>query len=159
MWQPGWEGSLGENGYMYMYGWVPSLFTWNYHSIPAWRIPWTEKPGGLQSMRSQRVRWDLATKQQHSWLTVLGEQQRNSAIHIHISILPQTPLPSRLPHNIEKSFLCYTVGPCWLSILNVTVYTCPSQTPVSSSHSPSHSWLPGVLICVLMVGLPWWLSP
>ena len=22
MWQPGWEGSLGENGYMYMYGWV-----------------------------------------------------------------------------------------------------------------------------------------
>ena len=22
MWQPGWEGSLGENGYMFMYGWV-----------------------------------------------------------------------------------------------------------------------------------------
>ena len=20
MWQPGWEGSMGENGYMYMYG-------------------------------------------------------------------------------------------------------------------------------------------
>ena len=25
-------------------------------SLLAWRIPWTEKPGGLQSMRSQRVR-------------------------------------------------------------------------------------------------------
>ena len=25
-------------------------------SILAWRIPWTEKPGGLQSMESQRVR-------------------------------------------------------------------------------------------------------
>ena len=25
-------------------------------SILAWRIPWTEKPGGLQSMRLQRVR-------------------------------------------------------------------------------------------------------
>ena len=25
-------------------------------SILAWRIPWTEKPGGLQSMGSQRVR-------------------------------------------------------------------------------------------------------
>ena len=25
-------------------------------SIPAWRIPWTEEPEGLQSMRSQRVR-------------------------------------------------------------------------------------------------------
>ena len=31
MWQPGWEASLGKNGYMYMYGQVPLLFTWNYH--------------------------------------------------------------------------------------------------------------------------------
>ena len=30
-------------------------------SILAWRIPWTEEPGGLQSMGSQRVR--------HDWLT------------------------------------------------------------------------------------------
>ena len=27
-----------------------------YSSILAWRIPWTEKPGGLQSMGSQRAR-------------------------------------------------------------------------------------------------------
>ena len=27
-------------------------------SIVAWRIPWTEKPGGLQSMGSQRLRHD-----------------------------------------------------------------------------------------------------
>ena len=27
MWQPGWEGSLGENRYTYMYGRVPLLFT------------------------------------------------------------------------------------------------------------------------------------
>ena len=27
-------------------------------SILAWRIPWTEKPGRLQSMGSQRVRYD-----------------------------------------------------------------------------------------------------
>ena len=26
--------------------------------ILAWRIPWTEEPGGLQSMGSQRVRYD-----------------------------------------------------------------------------------------------------
>ena len=31
--------------------------------ILAWRIPWTEGPGGLQSMGSQR---DLAAKQQHN---------------------------------------------------------------------------------------------
>ena len=29
-----------------------------YSSILAWRIPWTEKPGRLQSMGSQRVRHD-----------------------------------------------------------------------------------------------------
>ena len=29
MLQPGWEGSLGENGYTYMYWWVPLLFTWD----------------------------------------------------------------------------------------------------------------------------------
>ena len=27
-------------------------------SIIVWRIPWTEEPGGLQSMGSQRVRCD-----------------------------------------------------------------------------------------------------
>ena len=33
-------------------------------SILAWRIPWMEEPGGLQFMRSQKSRNDLATKQQ-----------------------------------------------------------------------------------------------
>ena len=27
-------------------------------SIFAWRIPWTEEPGGLRSMGSQRIRHD-----------------------------------------------------------------------------------------------------
>ena len=29
-----------------------------YSSTPAWKIPWTEEPGGLQSMGSQGVRHD-----------------------------------------------------------------------------------------------------
>ena len=33
-------------------------------SVLAWRIPWTEEPGGLQSMGLQRVGHDLTTKQQ-----------------------------------------------------------------------------------------------
>ena len=33
-------------------------------SILAWRIPWTEEPGGLQSMRLQRVGHNSETKQQ-----------------------------------------------------------------------------------------------
>ena len=31
-------------------------------SVLAWRIPWTEEPGGLQSTGSQRVRHDSTTK-------------------------------------------------------------------------------------------------
>ena len=31
-----------------------------YPSILVWRIPWTEEPGGLQSMGLQRVRHDVA---------------------------------------------------------------------------------------------------
>ena len=54
-------------------------------------------------------------------MIVSGEQQRDTAVHTLVSILLQTPLPFRLPHNIEQSSLCYSVGPCWLSILN-TVY-------------------------------------
>ena len=42
-------------------------------SILAWEIPQTEEPGGLQSMGSQRIRHDWATKQQQhlrTWLTI-----------------------------------------------------------------------------------------
>ena len=35
-----------------------------YPSILAWKVPWTEERGGLQSRGSQRVRHDFATKQQ-----------------------------------------------------------------------------------------------
>ena len=41
----GWEDPL-ENGMAIHF------------SIPAWRIPWTEEPGGLQSVGSQRVGHD-----------------------------------------------------------------------------------------------------
>ena len=35
-------------------------------SILAWRIPWTEEPGGIQSMRSRRVRHDRVTNAMHA---------------------------------------------------------------------------------------------
>ena len=34
------------------------------HSIFAWEIPWTEEPGGLQSLGFQTVGHNLVTKQQ-----------------------------------------------------------------------------------------------
>ena len=53
--------------------WVQSLGQENpleegmatHSSILAWRIPWTEESGGLQSMGLQRVRHDLATEHKH----------------------------------------------------------------------------------------------
>ena len=44
-------------------GWeVPLEKSMATHSgILAWRIPWAEEPGGLQSMGSQRVRHDWVT--------------------------------------------------------------------------------------------------
>ena len=38
----------------------------NRSSILAWRIPWAEESGVLQSMRLQRVRHDLATERTHA---------------------------------------------------------------------------------------------
>ena len=35
-------------------------------SILAWRIQWTEQPGGLQSMGSQRADYDLVTEKQQN---------------------------------------------------------------------------------------------
>ena len=36
-------------------------------SILAWRIPWSEEPGGLQSVGSQRVGHNLVTEHTHSY--------------------------------------------------------------------------------------------
>ena len=59
-------------------------------SILAWRISWTEKPGGLQSTGSQRFRHDRAAEHTHTELLynvvlVSAVQQSESAIRIHIS--------------------------------------------------------------------------
>ena len=35
----------------------------NYSSILAWKVPWTEEPGELQSTGLQRAEHDLATEQ------------------------------------------------------------------------------------------------
>ena len=46
-------------------------------SILAWRIPWTEEPGGLQSLRLQRIG--------HEWVTNLKKRkkQHTACVRIH----------------------------------------------------------------------------
>ena len=71
-------------------------------SILAWRIPWTEEPGGLQSMRSQRVRHDLVTKQHQQSYTILVSTHNNGTSHsLWSSVLSKVPSMGKLytlPH-------------------------------------------------------------
>ena len=63
-----------------------------YSSILAWRMPWTEEPGGLQSMRSQRVRdnWRTSTSTFFPVAKALGYQYRGSWVWSLIEELDPT---------------------------------------------------------------------
>ena len=51
-------GDLRDMGLISGWGRSPGGGRSNPLHILAWRIPWTEEPGRLQSMRSHRVRYD-----------------------------------------------------------------------------------------------------
>jgi len=121
-------------------GWMVSLTRWTWVWVNSGCWWWTWRPGVLQFTGLQRVGHDWATDLIWSDLIVSntnncifyyiffffctgtkpinmivsGEQLKYSFIHIHVYILSKTLLLSRLPHNIEQSSVCDTVGPCWL---------------------------------------------
>ena len=64
-------------------------------STTAWKIPWTEEPGRLQSMGSQRVRHDWATSLPHL-LTYAFENKKNWGKSAPFSTLQVTDLKSPL---------------------------------------------------------------
>ena len=75
VWSQGWEDPLEEG-----------MAT--HSSILAWRIPWTEEPGGLQSMGSQnqiRLRDSTvtATTKKHSQIQAQGLSICVTSIHFH----------------------------------------------------------------------------
>ena len=53
-------------------------------SILAWRIPWTEEPGGLESIRSQRVGHDkqLST---HTHTNFLSQKNVAQSLDVYIN--------------------------------------------------------------------------
>ena len=57
----GWEDSLEEG-------------VATHASFLAWRIPWTEEPGGLQFMGLKRVRGDLTTKTAKAQLELCAKE-------------------------------------------------------------------------------------
>ena len=83
-------------------GWEDSLREWQPHSsILTWRIPGTEsqrEPGGLQSMRSQRVRHDWATNT--LVLCSCNLLKEPHSLPSDSTLLGSTT--SREPHNIKR---------------------------------------------------------
>ena len=72
--------------------------TATHSSVLVWRIPWTEESGGLQSMRSQRVRQDGAA----FTFTFFQLQMELSINHASMSEKKQkktkkTPLINKMP--------------------------------------------------------------
>ena len=68
-------------------------------SILAWRIPWTEEPGGLQSMRSQRVMTEHSTAQADFY--VMLRMIKNKTIDSRIEVIIKITRSLRLSRYIK----------------------------------------------------------
>ena len=89
-------------------------------SILAWRIPWTEEPGRLQFMGSQRVRHDWVTSLTHS-PRLGGLTHRNLHSHVSEDQKFETEMPAGW-HLLRFLFLvCW-----WMSLLLVSFLGFPS---------------------------------
>ena len=96
-------------------------------SILAWEIPWTEEPGGPQSMGLRRVRHDYVHRHT-SVVLVSALRQSESAICVHISppslASPLTPHPT--PPHPSRSSQSSGWTPCAIQQLLTShlFYTC-----------------------------------
>ena len=97
----------------------------------AWKIPWMEEPGGLQSMGSQRVGHDWATtltQLLYRTVVVFAIHAHESATGVHVS--PSwTPLPPPSPSHPSGSSQCTgpehpvsCIEPGLQSILHMVIY-------------------------------------
>ena len=78
-------------------------------SILAWRIPWTEEPGRLQSIESQRVRHDWSNLAFTHNLIIPALDFILLSIWVLYSIFPHTI--SLLPGILQESQLCTIKNP------------------------------------------------
>ena len=96
----GWEDSLEEG-----------IAT--HSSFLAWRIPWTEKPGGLQSIGSQRM--------EHDWSNLTQKWIKD--LHIRLETVKLL-----LQENIEKKSLWHW---SWEWLLDMTSKTHETKVKIS----------------------------
>ena len=107
IWSLGWEDPLEKE-----------MAT--HSNILAWEIPWTEEPGGLQPMGSERVGQDWA---QHGYsyikiYNIVLVSGISKVILFYISVFFYHIFTNFMPlQDTEYSSLCYKH--CWLSVLYV----------------------------------------
>ena len=89
-------GAAGDTGTISESGRSPGGGHGNHSSILAWRIPWTEEPGRLQSMGLQRVWHNWSNLAQHSiahnqltlrwgkslWITWVGPMSSQGSLKV-----------------------------------------------------------------------------
>ena len=107
-------------------------------SILAWKIPWTEEPGWLQSMGSQRVRHDLATK--------ATPQGHHSIFHDNVGLHPWKSkgceliraLPVRTDQDTDRQ-VCSKGQSVKLNLPISAVYACMLSHTQETSASPTEA--------------------
>ena len=116
-----------------------------YFSILAWKIPWREEPGELQSMKSQRVghnRSNLAFKLTQ-WLAILAHQ---GLIHL---------IPHRCFYRAGRTFVYLWLDPFCLGVHPLVSMLSLLLPANGCSHTCSTTWglqtwwLPGVTALLL----------
>jgi len=119
--------------------WVGKKKMASHPSILSWEIPWKEEPGGLQFMGSQRVRHDLATKQQliriftSVQFSSVQSLSRVQLFETHESQHTRPPCPSPTPgvhsNSCPSSQWCHPA----ISSSVVPFSSCPQSLPASES--------------------------
>ena len=120
-----------------------------YSSIPAWRIPWLEEPGGLQPMGSQRVRHHLATEHTCAGIAKGSEHRGSLSGTVVKTPCSQGREPGFIPGQgscacVLSRFSCFR--------LFVTLWTVVCLTPLSMRFSRQEYW--SRLPCPPPGGLP-----
>ena len=133
--------------------------TATHSSILAWRIPWTEGPGGLQSMGSQRVRHDQSDLSCTNW----WPQSSN----YHCSILfPQGSQEPRTPNilnTVQPTFMYLWEGKIenrtltWFLHIDAAGWVCGAKMGIvrQCAHGGRHQIFELVIsMCFLRSTLP-----
>ena len=121
-----------------------------YSSILAWRIPWMEESGRLQSTGSQRVR--------HDWATSLHfTSARNDSLQVCLSPTPSKQLYLLLLGCSGGGLATKSCPSLWCHGLQSTRLLCPWVFPGKNAGVGCHSLLwvifptealnPGLLLC------------